>query len=303
MSTLQPYAFSRGGGYKQPGMVFHGIGLFELCACITLLLRKYNTDPHVTKTTIFRLAILAVCGCTVTLVMYIMCLEFLVRDVPIGNPSWAYYYSVTIPVSSISPLPSIFTHGMMLVRLRAFGGFRTKIFITMAFFTLIHVLLTAYSGYLSYVIQSSVAEFWTAPGYKLWISLAGITILIDAFLSLASAYYFLSHICASLDLNTWRIVREVAVHHEGPRWVALILVNINIIFTVLGINTTLVAICYHITPFQYLLSIYCFLESSYFAAKDIMTTHSKAAKKLVVSTLHTKSVSESVNNASSSHLK
>ncbi|KAI8909837.1 hypothetical protein EDD86DRAFT_247171 [Gorgonomyces haynaldii] len=280
---------SRQGAYKLAGQVFHGIALGELMCCCMLLFRKFSSDPNVIKTPIFLCAMVAIFWCLVTLSMYSIALVLLTKKMDDGDPYWPLYYAVTLPVECFGTISCVFSHAMILIRLKAFSGIRSIQFGVMAFLSFAHICTGAASGYLGIKVRLFMANFWLGPQYKTWIFLAGLTVMIDAVLNLASAYLFLSHICSALNMKPIQMAKNVFLQHEGPRWVAL-LCN-----TLLGVNQTHITVVYHMTPFQYLLAIYCFLESSYVAARAIIESHSIATKQLHMTTVGTTNQSKTVS--------
>ncbi|KAI8909835.1 hypothetical protein EDD86DRAFT_247170 [Gorgonomyces haynaldii] len=287
--SLPAYAFSRQGAYKLPGQVFQGAGIAEFLCCIMLMSRKYSSDPKVVKTAIFQVAMLAMLFAILTLISYMASMVMLIWLMPDNDPRWPTYYFFTIPVECLGSLTAFFMHVMMLIRLKAFSGTKSKRFIILTSLTGVHLIVGAVSAYLGIQVRLLRADFWLGPQYKIWILLAGMTVLIDAVLNITSAYFFLSHICNALNVSGREMVKEVLIHHDGARWIALVLTNINLIFTLTGVSTNHIATVYHTIPLQYFLAIYCFLESSYFAAKDIMTKHSMGTRALPVTTMGNKS--------------
>ncbi|KAI8903093.1 hypothetical protein EDD86DRAFT_250507 [Gorgonomyces haynaldii] len=104
----------------------------------------------------------------------------------------------------------------MLIRLKTFGGWRTRSFISMLILAAIHGILCLPNAYYGFIINGTPS----------------ILILITCIMNIAASFLFVHHLAQSLNVPFKKMVYNVLFKHEGCRWILLTLVHV---FLVVGV--------------------------------------------------------------------
>ncbi|KAI8909834.1 hypothetical protein EDD86DRAFT_247169 [Gorgonomyces haynaldii] len=283
--SLPSYSLDRFDGYKELSL-----GLCEFAVVAFHLFQKYDSDKKVIKTPLFRIAVGAVVSSGIVLACYMFSLWYLDQNYPYSHP-WRHGYHMLLAVLFvISMFPAILIHIMLLIRMRGFGGVRSRPFIVTSVLCAAHLIVFLGSSYLGIIcVIVTDGFFYNAPQYELWMSSAGLCIFLDAFINLSSSFLFLREICIALELDVYHTMKELVKKHHGVHWIGMILVNTNFVVTVIYSvfrknSRNYITANFHLSPYMNLISLYCFVDASYFLAREMITKHSKASQQMIVTT-------------------
>ncbi|KAI8913458.1 hypothetical protein EDD86DRAFT_245099 [Gorgonomyces haynaldii] len=248
--------------YLYNSMVFNGVALHEAACCTFILIAKFLMDKQVWKTPIFYMSCVALLAMIVA--HYV---DMRVTHPPPEedtSPHWQTYYSYSKVYSVVVNLPQIFTHCVIILRLRGFCDAKSRSSITLMSLTVLHAMVYCANVYLGVNILSQ-PKFFEAPLFPYWAMSNGVCVLLDAIINISASALFVLHIATALNIPRHKLVSAMFLQHDGLRWLAVI-----------GMN--------YAAPFGMFLVLYTFLEGSYVAAKKMIEQHSMANRDMVMTT-------------------
>ncbi|KAI8913459.1 hypothetical protein EDD86DRAFT_262454 [Gorgonomyces haynaldii] len=274
---MTPTYATRSGDFLESSMIFNGVGLHEACGCAFILISKLLADYKVWKTPIFYMSLISLIVNTI--------------DAPpetLDSPHWQSYYTALKLYTCIVNLPQVFTHCVILLRLRGFTDTRSKSFVSIGILVGLHALVYAANVYLGITVTQTQI-FYQAPLYPIWIMSNGLCVVLDAIINIVASILFVLQIANALNIPQNQIFSIMMLRHDGLRWLTIIGMNCYFVTSVLYavlINSTakLVSVSYHAAPFGMYVVLYTFLECSYVAARTIIEEHSLAKKDLHLET-------------------
>ncbi|KAI8908457.1 hypothetical protein EDD86DRAFT_247634 [Gorgonomyces haynaldii] len=240
----------RSGDYLHPGAIFHGAGLYEGLCVVKLILARLSKDKRAIRSPIFAISVLSLILCFVNQVCYMYTVAYLERPWG-GAAGLAQYFMV---VKTIVVLPGLNSNLKKGVAMICMG------ILCVAYFGL-WIALSYYGVY----SMNANSNFWLAPTYATWQLFKGLSAICNVIVILGGTILFLGHIARSLNMSPVLLLREIALKHDGPRWIAMIALQL------MSLSATFMGVMRFLT-------LYLFLESSYSAAREIVESHGASKK-------------------------
>ncbi|KAI8904859.1 hypothetical protein EDD86DRAFT_76686 [Gorgonomyces haynaldii] len=267
--------------YLYPSAIFHGLAVHELTQCVMQLVSKLIQDRNAYKMPIFYVSVLAVIANIINLVGFMATLQFLIT--PSGRTYTDPYYMrlLTMCVFTVQ-IPMILNHAVILLRTISFHKLKSKEFIGISLFAIVHLLAAVVSMVFGFLSTRRTDFYNDKQYYPAFVLFGGVAIFADACINIVSSILFIFTIGNALHVPRKELFYEMMMNNHGFRWVLVVLVNTYVLFSVLYtvISTTggnnYIATAYHVLPFSNFLILFCFLQVSYQAARDLVIKHTMA---------------------------
>ncbi|KAI8903518.1 hypothetical protein EDD86DRAFT_250232 [Gorgonomyces haynaldii] len=203
--------------YLYPISAVFGFTIMEAFCCAKLLLIKASNGIP-TRLLVFNVSIVSWCMTICLLVSEMIAANISPIEETPDSIIWRQYYRATQLAATISHVPEILNHAIMLHRLKHFTT-RSRSYTIMLVVSIIHALAAIPNSYLGYVVCAG-AKFYLHPLFNIWLlSHAGL-IIVNCAINVVASILFLRQMSKMVEIPLKETIWFVMFEREGGRWIA-----------------------------------------------------------------------------------
>ncbi|KAI8907242.1 hypothetical protein EDD86DRAFT_209101 [Gorgonomyces haynaldii] len=269
--------------------VLHGVAYHEWFSCLTMLLSKLTLDRNQIKRPVFLLSCVVMLTSILQLASLSNILDWFASPFPINGDvtlpvASSWYSNVSSFSYSITMISDILIILLLCVRLHGVFGWESSVFRAFVGVSAIGIVLHVVNLVIGVMVYSTGFLFASHSLFRSFTSIHCAVYFIDAALNFVGSLTFLWKLSEVLGLKSIKLGLEIIGNHDGPRYLIVIALNIFVIICVAYNAARLVqsdvsATAYHAGPWQVLVEMYVFLESSFALSSSSLHNSQSSGKK------------------------